>query len=217
MIVDIIILIVVVLAILYGIHRGLMVSLVSLFSFVIALVVAFMFYKPVGNFIIEKTDFGSDLKQIIKENIPMSDEEILQVGEDSNLPKGMKDYINKQAQNVNTSKDEAIETISTDLSTEIIMAVSFIGTFIVVRIALVIVKIISKIISKLPIINQADHIGGAIVGAVEGIILVYFVFAIISTISPALKNTGVLKQIDNSFVGKMMYNDNLIINKLNKK
>ena len=216
MIVDIIILVVVVLAILLGIRRGLMVSLVNFFSIIIALVVAFMLYKPVGEFIIDRTDIGNDLKQIIEENIPMNGDEIMQIGEDSNLPKGMREFINKQAQDVNTSKDDAIEKISTQLSTEIIMIISFIGTFIVVRIALIVVKVVSKIIAKLPIINQADHIGGAIVGAVQGIIIVYFAFAIISTISPVLENTKILQQIDNSFVGKMMYNDNIIMNRLKK-
>lgn len=216
MIVDLIILAVVVIAVLLGIHRGLMVSLVNFFSFIIALVVAFMFYKPVGEFIIDRTDMGNDLKQIIQENLPMSGDEIMQIGEDSSLPKGIKDYINKQVQDVNTSKDDVIETISTQLSTDIIMVISFIGTFIVIRIALLIVKIVSKIITKLPIINQADHIGGAVVGAVQGIIIVYFAFAIISIISPALENTKVLQQIDNSFVGKMMYNDNIIMNRLKK-
>ena len=146
----------------------------------------------------------------------MSGDEIMQIGEDSSLPKGIKEYINKQVNNVNTSKDDAIETISTQLSTDIIMVISFIGTFIVIRIALIVVKIVSKIITKLPIINQADHIGGAVVGAVEGIILVYFIFAIISIISPVLEKTKVLEQIDNSFVGKMMYNDNIIMNRLKK-
>ena len=216
MIVDLIILAVVVIAVLLGIHRGLMVSLVNFFSLIIALVVAFMLYKPVGEFIIDRTDMGNDLKQIIQENLPMSGDEIMQIGEDSSLPKGIKDYINKQVQDVNTSKDDVIETISTQLSTDIIMVISFIGTFIVIRIALLIVKIVSKIITKLPIINQADHIGGAVVGAVQGIIIVYFAFAIISIISPALENTKVLQQIDNSFVGKMMYNDNIIMNRLKK-
>ena len=66
----------------------------------------------------------------------------------------------------------------------------------------------------MPILKQIDHLGGAIVGAVEGIIIVYFIFAIISTMSPIFKNTKVLEQIDDSYVGKMMYNNNIIMKKM---
>ena len=210
MIVDLIILVIVILSIILGRHKGLTVCLVNFFSLIIALVVALMLYKPVSNYLYEKTPVGENLKQVIKQNIPMSEEEF-QIGEDSILPEAMKNYINDQAQNANQTKDEAIENVSTELSKEIINIISFVIIFIVVRIALLLVKVISKIITKLPILKQIDHLGGAIVGAVEGIILVYFAFAIISTISPMLENTKVLEQINDSYVGKTMYNNNVLM------
>ncbi len=213
MIVDIIILIIIVLAIIIGRHRGLTVTLVNFFSLIIALVVALLFYKPVGNFIIEKTPIGENVKQVIKQNIPMSGDEI-EINADSHLPEGMKDYINEQVDNANETKDEAIETISTQLSTEVIMIISFVGIFLLIRVALVILKVLSKIINKLPILKQLDHLGGAIVGFVEGIIIVYFIFAVISTISPVFENTQILDQINSSFFGKMMYNNNIIVNRI---
>ena len=210
MIVDLIILVIVILSIILGRHKGLTVCLVNFFSLIIALVVALMLYKPVSNYLYEKTPVGENVKQVIKQNIPMSEEEF-QIGEDSILPEAMKNYINDQAQNANQTKDEAIENVSTELSKEIINIISFVIIFIVVRIALLLVKVISKIITKLPILKQIDHLGGAIVGAVEGIILVYFAFAIISTISPMLENTKVLEQINDSYVGKTMYNNNVLM------
>lgn len=213
MIVDIIILIIIVLAMIIGRHRGLTVTLVNFFSLIIALVVALLFYKPVGNFFIEKTPIGENVKQVIKQNIPMSEGEI-EIEANSHLPEGMKDYINEQVSNANETKDEAIETISTQLSSEVIMIVSFVGIFLIVRAALVILKIISKIINKLPILKQLDHLGGAIVGIVEGIIIVYFIFAVISTISPVFENTQILEQINHSYFGKMMYNNNIIVNRI---
>ena len=212
MIVDIIILAIIILSIILGRHKGLTVCLVNFFSLIIALVVALMAYKPISNHLYE-TSIGENLKQVIKQNIPMSEEDF-QVSDDSILPDGMKNYINTQTQNVNTTKDEAIENVSTELSKEIINIVSFVIVFIVVRLALLVVKIVSKIITKLPILKQIDHLGGAIVGAVEGIIIVYFIFAIISTMSPIFKNTKVLEQINDSYVGKMMYNNNIIMKKM---
>lgn len=213
MIVDLIILIIIILAILLGRHKGLTVCLVNFFSLIIALVVALMVYKPVANYFIEKTPIGDNIKQIIKQNIPMGEEDF-EINNDSKLPNEMKNYINTQVQNANETKDEVVENISTQLATEIINILSFVIIFIIVRAILLIVKILSKIITKLPILKQMDHLGGAIVGAVEGIIIVYFAFAVISTMSPVFQNTKVLDLINNSFVGKMMYNNNIIMNKM---
>ena len=214
MIVDIIIIAIVILSLILGRHKGLTVCLVNFFSLIIALVVALMFYKPVGTYFRENTPIGENVKQVIKENLPMNDEE-LKVEDNSILPAGMKKYINEQAKNANNAKDEAIENISTQLSTEVINIVSFVGIFIIARAILLLVKILSKIINKLPILKQIDHLGGAVIGAIEGVIIVYFAFAVISTISPVFENTAVLEQINNSFIGKAMYNNNIIMNKIN--
>ena len=212
MIVDLIILVLII-AIILGRHKGLTVCLVNFFSLIIALVVSLMLYRPVSNYIMEKTPIGNNIKETIKQNIPMNDEE-LKVDDSSILPEGMKNYIKEQAKNANEAKDEAIENVSTQLATEVVSIVSFLGIFIIVRAVLLIVKILSKIINKLPILKQIDHLGGAIIGAIEGIILVYFAFAVISTISPVFENTKVLEYINDSYVGKMMYNNNIIMNKI---
>ena len=216
MIVDLIILVIIILAIILGRHKGLTVCLVNFFSLIIALIVALMVYKPISNHLYEKTPIGENIKQVIKQNIPMSEEDF-QISEDSILPEGMKNYINTQAQSANETKDEAIENVSTELSKEVISIIAFVVVFIVVRLLLVVVKIVSKIITKLPILKQVDHLGGAIIGAIEGIIIVYFVFAIISVMSPIFNNTKVLEQIDNSHVGKMMYNNNIVMKKIMNK
>ena len=69
---------------------------------------------------------------------------------------------------------------------------SIIAIFIIVKLALFIVKILSKFITKLPGLKQMDHIGGAICGAIEGIMFVYFVFAVISISAPALEETKII-------------------------
>ena len=213
MIVDLIILVLIIIAIILGRHKGLTVCLVNFFSLIIALLVSLMLYRPVSNYIMEKTPIGNNIKETIKQNIPMNDEE-LKVDDSSILPEEMKNYINEQAQNANEAKDEAIENVSTQLATEVVSIVSFLGIFIIVRAVLLIVKVLSRIINKLPILKQIDHLGGAIIGAIEGVILVYFAFAVISTISPVFENTKVLEYINDSYIGKMMYNNNIIMNKI---
>ena len=213
MIVDIIILGVIILSIILGKNKGITVCLVKIFDVIVAVIIALMFCRPVANYIIEKTPVGENLKQTVKKSIPMNDGEIT-IDENSNLPKAMKEYINNQVKNVNDTKDNVIESISQEITQEIVTVISFIGIFIIVRAVLLIIKIVSKIINKLPILKQIDHLGGAICGAVEGIIAVYCILAVISIISPVIENTQILNQINNSYIGKAMYNNNIIVKKL---
>ncbi len=215
MIVDIAIIVIMILAIIIGMKKGLTVCLVNIFSFIIALVLALMLCKPVGNFIMEKTPIGDNIQTTIKQNMPMSGD--IKIDENSNLPEGIKSYINKQVTAVNNTKEDATQAVAKELTADIVTAIAFIGVFIIVRLALVIVKIISKIITKLPILKQIDHLGGSICGGVQGIIVIYSIFAVLSIVSPIIENTNIIKQINNSHIGKAMYNNNIIINKIYKK
>ncbi len=214
MVVDIIIIILLLVSILIGKHNGMIVSLINIFSLIIALVLAFLLCKPVGNTIIENTNFDENLKTVISERIPMSDTEINV--ENTNLPEVMKTHIQDAANDVNETKNSAIDRTSTELSTEIIYVISFIAIFIVVKVLLFILKIVSKLITKLPVLKQIDHAGGAVCGLFEGIIVVYAIFAIISVLSPVINNTVVMDQINSSNIGKQIYNNNILLNKLYK-
>lgn len=214
MIVDIAIVVIIILAIILGMKKGLTVCLVNIFSFIIALVVALMLCKPVGNYIMEKTPIGDNIKSTIKQSMPMSDD--IKFDENSALPEGIKSYVNKQIANVNNAKETTAEAVSSELTKDIINAIAFIGIFIIVRLALIVVKVISKIITKLPILKQIDHLGGSICGGLQGIIVIYSIFAVLSIVSPIIENTNIIKQINNSHIGKLMYNNNFIVKKLYK-
>ena len=172
-----------------------------------------MLYKPVANLIIQNTDIDDNLKTIIKSNIPISDTN-LSVEASSNLPNKMQEYINNTTTSINQTKDEAIEKVANDITEQVINVISFLGIFVIVRAALLLVKLVSKIINKLPILKQVNDLGGAICGFIEGAILVYTIFAVISIAAPTLKDTTIIKQINDSALGKQMYTNNLITNKV---
>lgn len=216
MIVDIIIIAILIIAIIVGRMRGLTVCLVNLVSLILALVLAFMFYKPLGNLAIEKTEFDDNIKQVIIKNFPMSDTEF-KIENTENLPTQIRDYINNTTEGLTEQKNETIEDIAKELTTNVIYVLSFIAIFIVVRIALLVVKLLAKIIDKLPVFKQINNLGGAICGFVEGAIVVYVAFAIISIASPMLENTPIPKMINESYLGKYMYNNNLVTNIVFKK
>ena len=64
-IIDLVIIAIIALCVLVGYHKGLTGSLLKIVSFVLALIIAFILFKPVSNFIIDKTDWDENLEQAI--------------------------------------------------------------------------------------------------------------------------------------------------------
>lgn len=210
MVIDIIIIAVMAGAIFLGVKKGLISCLIDVLAVIIALVLAIMLCKPISNFIIKNTNFDETIKNAIVENIPLNDADF-KVQENANLPKPVVDYINGITENSSGAKDEAINTIANELTSGIIMVIAFVGIFIIVRLVLVLIKIVSKLIDKIPGLKQINKLGGGICGAVEGAIIVYAIFAVISIISPMIAETNIIELIQESNIGSAMYNNNAVL------
>ena len=88
--------------------------------------------------------------------------------------------------------------------------------FLAVRVILVIISLFAKILTDLPVIKQVDKLGGLAYGAIEGIVIVYAVLAVISLTSVIWANNAVVTAIAKSSLGEMLYNNNIILNLLFK-
>lgn len=213
-IIDAIILGILVLCIALGYHKGLTGSLLKIVSFVLALVIAFVLFKPVSSFIIDKTNWDENLEQGIRDTILNSEkqEETVSQEENQNMPSVMLDYINKTVENAgNEAKEAVADATARQVAIMIINSAVWFSLFLIARIVLVFVKGLTKIITSLPIIKQFDKLGGIIYGLVEAFIVIYAILAVLSFISPVVSGTGILDAVQKSFIGSVMYNNNLLL------
>lgn len=210
-IVDLIIIAIVLLFVFIGYKKGLTGSLIKLLSFVIAVALAFMLYKPVANAIIENTEIDDNIKEAITRTFNQEDNNEKE-GE-KNIPLTMVENINNEIEN---ATNEVKTTIIEETTKTIINVASAIVIYIIVRIILLIVSLFASQITKLPLIKQADEIGGIVYGAVEGIIIVYIALSIISLISVIWVDNIAVTAITKSVLGNMLYNNNIILKLLFK-
>ena len=207
-IVDLIIIGILMLCIFLGYKRGLTGSLLKIVTFVLALIIAFILFKPVSNFIINNTQLDEKLESSIKSMFLEVEENDME----SNMPTVMIDYINKVIENAtNDAKTTVIETASRDVAISIINLGVAIAVYLIARIILVFVKGIAGLITKLPVIKQFDLLGGIIYGLIKSLVIIYVILAIISFVSPIITDSGVIDSINQSFIGKGMYNNNLLL------
>ena len=209
-IVDLIIIVVVLLFIFLGYKKGLTGSLIKLLSFIIAIVVAFVLYKPVANAVIENTVIDDNIRTTLSATLGVEDKT---KNTEENVPSTIMDNINKEIEN---ATDEVKANVIDHTTITIVNIGSGIVIFLAVRVILVIISLFAKILTDLPVIKQVDKLGGLAYGAIEGIVIVYAVLAVISLTSVIWANNAVVTAIANSSLGEMLYNNNIILNLLFK-
>lgn len=207
-IIDFIIIIILLMCIFYGYKRGLVNLVISLFTFVIALVITIFLYKPIANIVIDNTSICDNIENCIferikDENVEKSDNEIIQLADK---------YILKDA------KSETAEVIASSIAKTVIDVLTFIILVTVIRICLIIINKIFSIITEVPIIKQFNKLGGGLYGIIQGIIINYILFAVIIVIIPLISTntTTVVDSINDSKFGSILYNENVIIKLINK-
>lgn len=205
-IVDLIIIAIILLFVFLGYKKGLTGSLIKLLSFIIAIVLAFVFYKPLANIVIENTQIDDNIKATMTETFKQ--EKDSEDNEDKNMPSTMVESINKGIKN---ATEEAKTEVIEGTTITIIRVASAIVIFLIVRILLIIVSLFVDQITKLPIIKQADEIGGIVYGLIEGIVIIYIILSIISLTSVIWNNNIVVTAVNKSALGGMLYNNNIIL------
>ena len=73
-----------------------------------------------------------------------------------------------------------------------------------------------NIFSKLPVIKQFNRLGGALLGGIKGILILYIMIAIVTVFVPFEENGVIVQGIEESSFAGAMYEDNIILNLIGK-
>lgn len=211
--IDLIIVALIVLFTFIGYKKGLIKVAFKILSFFIAIVIAIILFKPVSSLVINTTQIDDNLKATIEKNLQGKDLSVEITEEQAEgTPEFMLDYINKYiVEATQDAKQNIIEVVSIELTETIINAGVILVLYVVARILLIFAKALLEGIANLPFLKQCNEVGGLIYGLLKGLFIIYFVLAIISLTSPMYPNAGFLKMIDNSILGSMMYNSNILL------
>ncbi len=212
-VIDLIVIGIILLSTFLGYKKGLIGVAFKIASFLIAIIITLILFKPISNYIMNNTTFAKTIEETIVEKLSTQEIENGQINqENTNLPEVVVNYINVGLQDtVNEAKENIVKIVARNLAGTIIDILVIISLFIITRLLLLFAKAIFKLISEIPIIKQFNEIGGILYGILRGILLIYVILAIISFILPMLDKTSVLNIINNSILTKILYNNNLIL------
>lgn len=215
LIVDLIIILTLLISSIMGYRKGLTSVIFKLIIFLAALIIAFILYKPVANFIMDKTGIDEWLTEKIATTLDgtsIAEGELLDV-EQSNISKKVVEIINKYVKEaLNQTKLNAVNYVSAKLAYYGITILTLIFLLGISRFILAFIKGIAEFIANLPILRIINKTGGFVYGLLRGIVALYILMAILSIISPLIENTLIIKAINDSKLGIIMYNNNILLN-----
>ena len=190
---DLIIVLLLVINIIIGYKKGLVEVVFNICAFIIALVVALILYKPVSNIVIKNTNIYGKIRETIVNNNNEEEQSIV------------KDVQNK-------TKEQLADVISIK-AVNIIVAIVL---FSIARIAVILLKTVLEGIAELPIIKQFNQIGGIGYGILKGFLLIYILVTLLFFVNAIVGNNKVSAVIEESFITKVLYENNIIVKKLDK-
>lgn len=107
-------------------------------------------------------------------------------------------------------KELTLKIISVRLADIVLTAIIYILIMIIVFIALRVIISVTGVVRRLPVIKQADKIGGVIVGLIEGLVVVWIFFTIVTAISGTETASNILVQIHQNTFLEALYDYNPI-------
>lgn len=207
-----------------GLTNGFIYSIFKIASFFISLIVSIKFYPIVANILMNTTLYTSIKSSILKNLLlqqvqsPKVEGQAKQAAADAiinslHLPGFLKENLITQFPNPSKLVDVAkiMDMISGKLAGIVISIISLVVLYIAIRIALIFIRVILQGIAKLPIFKQVDKLGGFAFGAIEGLLTIYILCAVLMLFNTSPQFKGIFDSVDNSIIAKYFYQHNFIV------
>lgn len=191
----------------WGIKNGLVSILVGFLSLVIAIFLAFILQGTVSEFLYNNTPIGTSIQKVatnfVTENLKNEDS--------SSKDKNTIEFINKIV-NKGEDEDKIINDAAITITKYILSGISFIGIIIVVLIICYILTMLLNFVFDFPILSSINKFGGIGINLLKTLLKLWILLAIISFVSTLPILDPVIEQINQSFVVKVLYENNLLVN-----
>ncbi len=203
-----------------GLKNGFLYSVFRLLSYILSVIFAVKFY-PVLSGILQKTVLYDSVKMsVIKglmkqqgQTISNAKETAAQsVVEGLKLPGFLKDSILEHIQKSNIIDFSGIiNAVGNEIASLVMNILSLIIIYALIRFGLVFTKVIIKTIARVPVFRQLDKTGGIVLGAIEGILAVYVICAVLVLFSAFPKFSSSIEEIEKSLFADHFYENNFIV------
>lgn len=220
---DMTIIIIIIINAFSGLNRGLILSIFSIGSYIVAFVVAKLYYPYVSDFFLRSTNLIPKIQSFVFSRINNSDHSMVSIQEAANdnifeimkLPKIMEDMLMKSASMRDYSDgimDNIHGYISEMITKVIVDLLSIIIIFLAAKLILNMLGAILDSIATLPVINQFNRLGGFVFGFAKGILIVFLLTALMVPAASIFRESFITQGLKESMLAIYFYDYNFIFN-----
>jgi uncharacterized membrane protein required for colicin V production len=209
-----------------GLKKGLTMSFFKVANFFICLFASIKLY-PVLARILEKTALFDSIKNSIAGNLIAGQNVSASTNSSVSGAAGTQamldslkipDFFRKTIQ-TNVLAEDALNSLQSiadavggELAKIVIALISLAVIYLIIRLVVFVISLLLKLITKLPVIKQADKLGGFIVGIIQGFLAVYTLFALLMLFNANPAFAPFFKGIEDSMFARIFYENNFILN-----
>lgn len=211
MIIDIILIALIALGVFFGYKKGLVGILIGVASLILSIILAFVLQGPVSEYLYS-TPVGTSIESKVTEfvNDTLSSENNENVDSEDNTKKE-NDFFSKVIQDATNSED-TVKEASKNITMFILKGITFIGIFILVRIICYILQMILNVVFDLPILHSVNKFGGMAINLVATLLKLWILLAAIQLISSVVAIDFITNLINQSYLTKLLYENNILLN-----
>lgn len=193
--IDLVVILFILACVFFGYKKGLVKLGIHLLSFVIAILITFILYRPIADFVIQYTTIDETIENAIVDKM---------VKNNINQKEDMLEEL------IDNTKDKILLEVAKPITYNIICTGVMILLFIFSKILLLVISSFADIITKLPIIEQFNKVGGILYGIIIGFFITYVILLIVSFIAKVNPENYANKEIENTYLTKLMYENNIL-------
>lgn len=239
---DAVIAAIVIICVVRGAKKGFIRAAFGIVTFLLAAVLAFMFYGPFSDYVIT-TPAGQTVEQNLYDSIykavagnaaqpqhegaeqaapePERQKPAANTTEDvlnaMKIPQFMFQSVFAQSDFlVRTAQLTVAEAVSKSLAGAFMKALAGILLFLLLLIGLWLLRIILEMVFKLPLLKEVNRLAGFLAGLVNGVLLSYLVLAVFGSLSGFGELTFIHDTIAQSYVYKNFYETNIVMSMFTK-
>ncbi|MBE7045536.1 MAG: hypothetical protein E7397_08385 [Ruminococcaceae bacterium] len=226
-ILDILLVAVIACVVWFSMKKGFIKASYHAISVLVTILVVFAFQAPFQEFL-EESALGDLVREkvAITVNQTVSEHEELQSAQADenallmlieNLPlpefihKFLEDTIIAQSKNLENLKEGLAESVTKMVSSVLMQLVSIVLLFLLVRLGLFILFRILNAVAKLPVINFFNKVLGAVMGAINALLVVYIACALVMLLTPVSAAEPLNEAINQTYLLKYFYQNNLLM------
>lgn len=205
--VDGIIVIILIFAVVQGFRRGFVRTFIHAVGWILAVVLGFVWYPYILDFLKDKTGYYDSVRGKIAERVTenagsAADSAML------GIPEVIRDLLDKA---IDSAANTIAATISESLANLLFNIIAFLAAAFAIKLILLAITLLFSKERHSGFIGGMDGFLGLFAGALRGIILIYILLALMVPVTSLSGSSFLMDQLDGSVLGSYLYDNNLIL------